>query len=420
MPTGGGSMRGALHRVAVWTGGAAVTLATVAVAGAGAPAADAATCKADLTLLSRAPISTYTLNGGAAGSATVRIWDTGRPSTASRGVRIAVVRIPSGSLTPGIITSPTLSRAATPASMAAHDPSALVVINADHFNPTVGGIPYVDEMARGVIRKMASATGNDPWQFGLAVYPGTKQIINASARLYGVVSSTAGRVAITGLNWQTVRPSGITVYNATWGGYPHPYGARTVIVTGGKVVAIRTGTSSRLRPATGQSWLTAPAGTAAATYLAKLRVGNAVSVTYRLTGNYVNDGVFPHTPIGSPTGFVGTGGFLLYRGANRSTCTARNEIARPRSAIAWAANGDVLVASVSNPYDGGARMGGATVRQWADALRRLGAVTAVNLDGGTSTTLLVRRTSGGALVRLDEPMSAYMRPVVNAFAFHAS
>ena len=53
----------------------------------------------------------------------------------------------------------------------------------------------------------------------------------------------------------------------------------------------------------------------------------------------------------------------------------------------------------------------------ADYLVRLGARIATKLDGGTSTTRLVRCTVGGPLVRLDRSGTDYLRPTPDSPAF---
>jgi hypothetical protein len=377
--------------------------------------ASAAACLPDTKLLNKTPVSSFNLPQGAH----VRIWDTGVLARWQDDVRIAVVTIPRGSLTPTIATSPTLSRATPTSAMVRSDPSSVVAINADHFNPAVGGIPNVAQISKGKINKLSAASGNDPWQFGMAVYSDTKSIINATARLAGSVSSSSGAVSLTAVNWQTLKPAGITVYTSAWGTYPHPTGLRTIVVSAGVVVAVKAGKAATVRPKANEQWLTASPGTSAAKYLSGLRLGQLVSVTYRLAGSHVGD-PYPHQPIGTPTGFVGVGGFILRAGVNRASCDARSESRRPRSAIAWTRSGDLLVVSVSDPHDRGTRSGGATVHQWANILAKLGAVDGVNLDGGTSTTLWVRRSIGGALIRLDQATSSSERPVVNAFSFRAA
>ena len=63
----------------------------------------------------------------------------------------------------------------------------------------------------------------------------------------------------------------------------------------------------------------------------------------------------------------------------------------------------------------GYRQGGATRRQFAVYLQRLGAYDGANLDGGNSTTLLVRRSLTGGFTRMDQPASSWQRPVPNVF-----
>jgi hypothetical protein len=188
------------------------------------------------------------------------------------------------------------------------------------------------------------------------------------------------------------------------------------VVSQGKVVAIRLGSAGRARPGADQTWLTAPAGTYT-TALSRLRVGDSVKVSAREVGSFPWDGAWPHARVSTPSGQIGTGTMLITNSAIRADCAARNEIRRPRSAIAWLPNGDVLVVAVAGPA--GTRMGGATVHQFADYLRRLGAVKAINLDGGTSTTLLVRKTVGGPYVRLDRATTEAQRPVVDSLVFLA-
>jgi hypothetical protein len=193
----------------------------------------------------------------------------------------------------------------------------------------------------------------------------------------------------------------------------------TVVVAGGVVTRKLSGSAGAVRPLTGQTFLTAASGTYS-TKLASLRVGDAVTVTTRASGVRVDDGLWPHSSMGTPAGLTGLGGTLVDDGVNRGACTSRDENLRPRSAIAWMANGDMLVVAVAGRATvNGVRFGGATVHQFGDYLKRLGAVTAVNLDGGTSTTLLVRRAVGGPLVRLDRSMSEPQRAVVDALVWRA-
>jgi hypothetical protein len=366
--------------------------------------ASASTCAATPTVLAHAPISQFALPGGAS----TRIWDVG--SGSSR-VRLAVVRVPAGTLTPTVTVAPTLSRAVTPQSMTTSEARAVVVINGGHFNPNVPGIPDSSQARRGVLRKATRTSQN-----GLAVDSVGKTVEPVSAAYVGSAVTTRGTWPLAGLNWQTLAASGITTYTAVWGTVAHPYGPRTVVVSQGKVVAIRLGSAGASRPGSGQTWLTAPSGTYA-TALARLRVGDSVTISAREVNTLRLDGIWPHARLASAYGQIGAGATLVVDRANKADCSSRNEIRRPRSGIAWLSNGDLLVVAVAGPA--GTRMGGATVHQFADYLRRLGAVRAINLDGGTSTTLLVRKSVGGPYVRLDRAATEAQRPVVDSLAFLA-
>ena len=366
------------------------------------PAA-AAGCRAPTTLLSRAPVSTYALPGGA----TARVWDTGDRRDDRAELRIAAVRVPARSLTPDVLTAPTVARAVSPGAMAAGDARAVVVINGGHFDPAVPGIPEKAEVVRGAVR-----TGNRALTGHIAVWADTRTAALVKAKVSGSLTSAHGTVAIGAVNWRTLASAGVSVHTRAWGTRAHPFGPRTYVVAGGRVVKVLVGAAGAARPGSGQTFLTAPAGTYGDA-LARLRVGDKVNLRTAEVGQLFFDTT--HAPLRRPWGMVGAGGTLLLAGANRASCATRDEALRPRSVLAWTAGGDMIVIAIAGR--GAGRTGGASVHQAAEYARRLGAVTAVNLDGGTSTTLLVRRTVGGPLLRLDQKPGTAQRPVVDALAF---
>ena len=63
--------------------------------------------------------------------------------------------------------------------------------------------------------------------------------------------------------------------------------------------------------------------------------------------------------------------------------------AAPRSGIGQRADGTILLAAAHNRINGP----GPTLREWAEIMRQLGATQALNLDGGSSTRTLPRRTA---------------------------
>ena len=396
--------------------GAATALAAGALVGGPASTAGAATCLPTPTLLRSAPLHTFALPGGA----NVRIWDTGNLTDDMKELRIVAVRIPKGSLTPTVASSATLATGQKPSVMSGSDPKAVVVLNGWTFDPAKGGIPTKSEIRGGVVRKLSRATGNWSLDNNLAIYSAAKQVWVSMLDMTGSVVTGRGTFSLTAVNWHSLQ-NGITAYTSVWGTKAHPYGPRTVVVSGGRVSRILTGSAGAARPAAGEIWLTAPSGSGAATFLSGLSVDTSASASWAPGGFHWFDKVTPNSPVGQPTGVIGVGTTLVRYGVNNTACKASWEVLRPRSAIGWLPNGDMLAVTVSGrALLNGVRWGGGTMHHMAAYMAALGADVAVGLDGGTSTTLLVRRSVGGPWVRLDRSITDYERPVVDALVFRAA
>lgn len=368
----------------------AVTLATP-------QAADAATCRATPTLLSRTPTVTKL-----AGGATARIWDTGpTPSNPQASTRIVAVTVPaSTAANPRVRGASTLNTSRIPSAYFLEAPTSVVMVNGGVFNPTVGAMPDLPQMTSGWLRKARST--HDP-----AIVT-AKDGRSAPSRLWitgTVTASGHGYRAVTGLNWQSLSGSGINAYTPSWGKARRPYGTADVVVAGGKVVAVRTGTTRGQAAASGQTILTAT-GTAGS-WLATFRIGTSVSISYHAS----TDAPFPVYEA------VGRGARFLNRGVkDGGACTSRDELLRPRTAIGWTKSGDLLFVTVSGRATvDGVRYGGATIHQMADYLATLGSWDATNLDGGGSTTM-VARTATGTVIRLDRAGTEWQRAVPNVFS----
>ena len=359
--------------------------------------ADAATCRATPTLLSRTPTVTQL-----AGGATARIWDTGpTPSNPQASTRIVAVTVPAASAAnPRVRAAANLNTARIPSAYFLDAPTAVVMVNGGVFNPTVGAMPDLPQMTSGWLRKARST--HDP-----AIVT-AKDGRSLPSRLWitGSVSATGhGYQAVTGLNWQSLSGSGINAYTPSWGKARRPYGTADVVVAGGKVVAVRTGTTRGQTAASGQTILTAT-GTAGS-WLASFRIGTSVSISYHAS----TDAPFPVYEA------VGRGARFLNQGVkNGGTCTSRDELLRPRTAIGWTKSGDLLFVTASGRATvDGVRYGGATIHQMADSMAKLGSWDATNLDGGGSTTM-VARTSSGKVIRLDRAGTEWQRAVPNVFS----
>ena len=211
------------------TSGAVLAVAALSVsllAASPVSPADAAACAATPGLLSAKPVSSYALPGGA----DVRIWDTGQLASNNSERRLAVVRIPKGTLTPTVVTAPTISRAAKPSTMVAGDTKAVVVVNGGTFNASVPGIPDRVQISHGVVRKLVRQAYSGGLYGGIAVDSVNKTITGAAFDLAGTFSTRAGRASVGSVNWQTLPSQGVAVYTNAWGNRSHPAGTRSVVV----------------------------------------------------------------------------------------------------------------------------------------------------------------------------------------------
>lgn len=374
----------------------ALVAATLTPLAASTPA-EAASCKRTPTLLSRKP-TTMNLAGGAQ----ARIWDTGAtPKSPQTSTRIVAVRIPAKAKSHlKVRGAASLTSARTPGSFFTGAKASAVMVNGGVFNPSRGALPDLPQMTGGKVTKARYVA--DP----VIAISKTGQSSPSRLSLTGsVASSGRGSKAVTGLNWQSVTGSGVNVYTTAWGKQRRPYGAVDVVLVGGKVAAVRKGKDRGKAPASGQTILTANG--AAGTWLAKLPKGAKVSVSYKTK----SDAKFTVYEA------VGRGARFLNKGVkNGGTCGSRDEQLRPRTAVGWMKNGDVLLVTVSGRATvNGARFGGATIHQMADYMQQLGAYDATNLDGGGSTTMLGRTTKGSA-VRLDRGAKEAQRAVPNVLS----
>lgn len=366
-----------------------------------------ANCRPATGLLKNDPAREFTLPGGAS----VQIWDTGSRANPMDEARLVAVRIPKGTLTPSVLTSSSaLGSLATPSKLADDHGKAVVVINGGVYD-TSTAIPTGAMGVDGKARK-ADSLGSR----AIAIYDGLKSAVVARTGLTGLISSSRGDAPVSAINWEELSHQGITAYTRNWSASRHPAGPRTVVVRDGKVRAILSKAAGGRRPGSGETFLTVPRGSKYFGALKALRVGDAVTVHTEVES--VREDHANRPELEKPTAVMGVSAALVRYGRVMAPCSARDNQLRPRSAIAWTADGDMLVVTIAGgALIGGSRYGGASAYGWGQYLQQLGAVSAVNLDGGGSTALLIRREVGGPLNRIDTHDSARQRPVANALAF---
>jgi hypothetical protein len=376
----------------------------------GAPAASADPCRIATTLVLDPPKRSFELPGGA----TARVWDTGKLKQRMLEARFVAVTIPKGTLIPRAETAPTLSDKSTPQAQAQPDPNAVVVINGAVFDPSGAATPRRSQITDGAVRK-----GNSVVDQGLALYEDTRAAAYAQHNLTGTFTAGLASIPIGAWNWQTLSGNGVTVYTHEWGPSKHTTGRRTLVVKDGHVTKVLLHKNpANKRPPKRTYYVTAPDGSAAASGLRQIPVGTPASFDTAETGTLPFESGKPG--LGTPDSLIGVSSAMVKRGMNYAICDPRDNNLRPRSAIAWNADGDLIVATISGrAHRSGVRSGGASVYQWAEYLLHLGAVNAINLDGGSSTSLLVRREVGGPLRRLDRSQKDAQAKVADTLTFVA-
>ena len=152
-------------------------------------------------------------------------------------------------------------------------------------------------------------------------------------------------------------------------------------------------TAEPVKVRAGQVFISAPAGST----LATLQVGDTVTMTTTSTAGCDNIGGHP---------------ILLNHGVVTQIAPADTYMVKPyaRTVIGWTASGETVIMTV----DGKDGVSGATVHQLVSLLQSLNVVTALDLDGGNSTTFyangrVLNRPSHGT----ERPVSTSLLVILN-------
>ncbi|MBP3919168.1 MAG: phosphodiester glycosidase family protein [Clostridia bacterium] len=112
---------------------------------------------------------------------------------------------------------------------------------------------------------------------------------------------------------------------------------------------------------------------------------------------------------------VGGGDILVDNGAAKTEGFSAEHADKrhPRTAVGYTADGNMLVFAVDGRTGASEGM---TLAELARTMRDFGCISALNLDGGGSTTVLVRERDGAFLVA-NNPTDGYERTISNALLF---
>ncbi len=292
---------------------------------------------------------------------------------------------------------------------AAHDPGAgrrtVAAINADFFDINQTGAPQGPGIKDG--RTVHSpASGNSR---AVGIGPGSAGRV---LQLYfeGTLTLPAGTHPLASYNAANVPAGGVGAYTSGWGTADR---ALTVdaatpvaeaVVRDGKVVEVTD------RPGAGPI----PEGTtvlvgreAGAAAIEALEPGDPVEMEYRAR---TDSGPVPRTAVGGRE-------LLVVDGVPQNHDGQGNNTAAPRTAVGFSKDGsEMQVITVDGRQ---ADSGGVTLTELALMMKRAGSHSALNLDGGGSSTLIAREPGSDALQVENSPSDGSERTVPNGLALTA-
>lgn len=270
---------------------------------------------------------------------------------------------------------------AGPLTTAANRAGAVAGVNGEFFDIGNSNAALGGEIQDGVLRKSADVGGRQ--HVGVS-RDGIAQLVDlavdASADLAG---ATHDVLSVNAANGGGVPANGLVAYTPVWGEYSRNRGftgvaadrVAEVVVDDGAVVSVAPSGPAGSGPLP-EGGFALVGRDGAADALRALRPGDPVSLRYGLADEAARDLEFA----------LGHGGTIVRDG---EVVDGLQTSVAPRTALGFKDGGRTLVlATWDGP--GGTGKGGVGIDKAAADLVRLGVETAVNLDGGGSTTMVAR------------------------------
>lgn len=268
-----------------------------------------------------------------------------------------------------------------PLSVAANRAGAVAGVNGEFFDIGNSNAALGGEVQGGVLRKTSDISARP--HVGVS-QDGIAQLVDlavdASADLAGAPHKV---LSVNAANGGGVPANGMVAYTPTWGEYSRNRGftgvaadrIAEVVVQDGAVVSVQQSGPAGSGPLP-EGGFALVGRDSAADALRALTPGEKVSLSYELADTAARDLEFA----------LGHGGTIVSEG--KVVDGLQTSIA-PRTALGFRDDGRTLVlATWDGP--GGTGKGGVGIDKAARDLVRLGVDTAVNLDGGGSTTMVAR------------------------------
>ncbi|WBB67680.1 phosphodiester glycosidase family protein [Micromonospora sp. WMMD812] len=268
-----------------------------------------------------------------------------------------------------------------PLSVAANKASAVAGVNGEFFDIGNSNAALGGEIQNGQLLKTADIGGRQ--HVGVS-QDGIAQLVDLAVDSNANFAGADHKVlSINAANGGGVPVDGLVAFTAGWGTYSRNRGftgvdvsrIAEVVVSGGKVVAVAP-TGPAGAGAIPQDGFALVGRDAAATALRALQPGDPVTLTYAPSNDVTKTMKFA----------LGNGGTIVSGG---KVAPGLDTAIAPRTALGFKDGGRTLVlATWDGP--GGTGKGGVGIDKEARDLAALGVETAVNLDGGGSTTMVAR------------------------------
>jgi hypothetical protein len=296
-----------------------------------------------------------------------------------------------------------------PLSATANRAGAVAAVNGDFFDINNSTAPLGVGIQDGQV--IQSPDADPTWRQSSAVI--TEDGIGdiTEVLFQGTVTTPAGDHALDGVNKPTLRTGGIAAFTPLWGTYCRC--RATQGATAVTEVEVRNGTVTAVRDTAGEGAV--PPGAVvlvgrdeAAATLGALRPGDAVTVDYRAR---TADDQRIHAAVNGRQ-------LLVVDGVAQKASQGNNTPAAPRTALGFSKDGRtmfLLSADGRRP----AFAEGLGLDELATMMTDLGAWSAVNLDGGGSTTIVAREPGGTTAQLENRPSDGAERDVPNGLGLFA-
>jgi hypothetical protein len=324
----------------------------------------------------------------------------------------------------------------------AHDP--LLSFEASLSNDRVAGLETTTAQANRKNReghRAVAASNADFWttresptgmhiEFGELIADG-----NDPRPTFGVKPTRELMLSLADVNTLVVRQDGVTrtarkinhprdtgqfvIYTSRFAAATGTDAAGTEVVLTGVALPLRagvtyTGTVSQVRVNAGNTTIGAndvilSGSGAAATFLNAIAVGQSVTFTTNITAGWE-----------SVAHAAGGGQFIVRNGAVDVSPNSPGfaDVTHPRTAVGLTAAGDVVIAVVDGRQPGYSI--GVRLDELGELMLSRGVVTAVNLDGGGSSTLAVRLPGDDGVAQVNRGSDGFERSVSNSLIVFSS